>query len=56
MTKINGIAVGKRVPPYKVKFCVCSYLELIIVALVHERTVPKKLPPPVGEVSANFYG
>jgi len=26
------------------------------VALVRERTIPTERPPPVGEVSANFYG
>ena len=26
------------------------------VALVRERTIPTELPPPVGEVSANFCG
>ena len=25
------------------------------VALVHERTIPTERPPPVGEVSANFF-
>jgi hypothetical protein len=26
------------------------------VALVRERTIPTERPPPVGEVSTNFYG
>jgi hypothetical protein len=26
------------------------------MALVRERTIPTERPPPVGEVSANFYG
>jgi len=31
-------------------------LKLNSVALVRERTIPTEQPPPVGEVSANFYG
>ena len=30
-------------------------IELNSVALVRERTIPTERPPPVGEVSANFY-
>jgi len=26
------------------------------VALVRERTIPTERPPPVGEISANFWG
>ena len=29
--------------------------KLISVALVRERTIPTERPPPVGEVSANFF-
>ena len=43
--------------PYKqrLRLCVLRTLSLS-VALVRERTIPTELPPPVGEVSANFRG
>ena len=40
---LNSIAVSKLKKKYS-------------VALVRERTIPTELPPPVGEVSANFCG
>ena len=36
--------------------CDGTKLKLNSVALVRERTIPTKRPPPVGEVSANFCG
>ena len=33
-----------------------TYKKLNSVALVRTRTIPTELPPPVGEVSANFCG
>jgi hypothetical protein len=40
--------------------CECVYIYIYIykknsMALVRERTIPTERPPPVGEVSANFY-
>ena len=38
----------------------CIHVQLSIktnsVALVRKRTIPTERPPPVGEVSSNFYG
>jgi len=32
------------------------YIKLNSVALVRTRTIPTERPPPVGEVSVNFWG
>jgi hypothetical protein len=36
--------------------CVCVWARLNSMALVRERTIPTERPPPVVEVSANFWG
>jgi hypothetical protein len=47
---------SRTLTPLLISVLILSSYILNSMALVRERTIPTERPPPVGEVTANFYG